>query len=957
MGLLDGMTIRIRADISGLTTGLNGAAGQMRAFAGQMDHIGRSMKDVGKTLSLYLTLPLEEFGRHALEVSGDFQAAMFRVQALSQSSAESMRALEAEARQMGATTKFTATDAADALGIMAMMGYNASKMLAALPQVMRLAAASGLEMAQATSVVDNVMAGFRLHIDELAHANDVLVSTFTHTNTTLEDLGVAMRYVGPVAASARVPFEQVAAALGMLGNAGLQGSMGGTSLRGALSRLLSPSKQVRDAMDAAHVSVTRFANGGLDLVGIIRQLESHSNDAGLMMTLFGQRAGPAMAALAGMGSHALQTLVVTLEASEGTANRVADAYNQGLNGAIFSLKSAFESLQLSIGNAGVTSFVEGLARGLADLFRSLSHVNPQLLLAVSGFAALVAAIPPLLIIVGTVVQAFGAIFGVLAGPVGLIALLLSAVAAFALFSDVKAQIDGVAQAMHNTEAPMARITELNQQLATASRDTAAALRDQRQANLELLHAQAQQADARYHTALQASIRGGFMAALPGTATQNELQAAEANRTTTHAQYLAALRATNDADSAPLRQRLYDRAMEQNLRDRQARDYSWDAWARAHPDQAEALRRGNPGGAQHAISTSTVDDLDLTNAGGPGTVLPSTRRAQELQTLRAQAAAVGLTTQQLEHLKAVQDALNEATNAGEHLTREQAEQYVNEREALTNTINARERAEQQRQRALEAGYEQHRQAVEQISDNQHLAEAADQGAAAYRRMTIALELMHRNANLTMEDALQLADQIDQSNQQLARAQERMNRMGDLARSIGDAFGSAFEKAVTEGGKLSDMLRQLAKDILLLVLRATVIQPLANSISGLINGALGGGKSGGKGGGAKSGLTSFITSLFTGPHADGGFIPPGKWGTVGERGIEAVFGGRTGVTVLPNNALGGGGGAPSFVFAPVYHFDGATAQELATLRQQTANDRAAFDIRTRSIVADMRQRGRL
>lgn len=950
MSIFDGLglTVKIRADITGLSAGIGRAALSMQQFSTRMGEVGKSMKEVGKTLSLYITLPLEELGRHALEVAGDYQVAMARVQAITNATGSQMQGLAALTMRLGTTTKYTATQAADALSFMAQIGYNAAQMTEALPHVLQLAAASGMELAEATATLDNVMAGYRMRIEDVNHAIDVMVRTTTASNTNLEELGVALKYAGPIASAAGESFEEVAAAIGLMGNAGIQGSMAGTSLRGALSRLTNPSKQIREAMQAAGVSFLDAHRNLLPLDQIIQQLEPHAKDAGLMMTLFGQRAGPAFAALVSMGHEALEKLTVEVEFSQGMADRLADSFTRGWNGAVRQFQSSMEALAIAIGNSGVLDEATKMMRSITEVVRNMGQVNPILLQTAAGFAAIAAAIPLVLVVLGSVISAMGSIFGILAGPVGLVALVIGAVEAFALFSEIKAQINGVAEAMRQSAGPMARITQINEELATASRDAAAALREERQANLDLLAQQSAAARARHSAALQAVMRGGVIASLPGTATANELSASEAQMNTLQSQYNSALAATNNTNDLPLRQRLYDRAMAMVTQARHQPGYNHDAWSRAHPNEAAILNAGNPAGNGRgaAPEIDTEGNLDLTNLSALGNTepLPSVKRAQTLETLRAQLTAHSQTTAALEHERAVQEALNDSINRGEHVTRAQVEAQVSETEALQSAVD-------KRQAMARAAEEQHRQVEQQLHDQALLTEAAKQGEQQYELTALALQLMHDNTQLTMEQALRLAARIKASNDALARAQASAQRMADLARNIGDAFASAFEKAITEGGKFSDVIKGLIKDIALLVLRATVIQPIANWITGILNGTGGAPQGGGQsGGGIIGAVTSFISSMFTGPHANGGYIPPGKWGTVGERGMEIAYGGRTGQTIVP---LGRGGG---YVDNRVYNFQG-TAAELSEFRRAIATIDRSIEARSLGAVRNEVRRGRL
>lgn len=329
----------------------------------------------------------------AVRTAADFETAMNQVAAVSGAAGDELEALRKQALELGRTTQFTSSQAADAMGFLAMAGFKANQILAAMPGTLQLAASAQMDMARAADVVTNILTGYGKDVSELGHVNDVLVKAFTSANTNLEQLAEAMKYAGPVASAANVQFEETAAALAIMGNAGIQASMAGTSLRGAISRILNPTKQVRTAMKQAGLSFVDAKGHLKPLVEIVKELEPHVDDAGLFMKLFGQRAGPAMAALVSQGSDELAGLTKSLEDSAGTAERIAEVQMQGFNGKMKELKSAFEGLQIAIGDALIPA-LSALARAMTDVLGPLTEwtrEHPQLTAAILGTAgALVA---------------------------------------------------------------------------------------------------------------------------------------------------------------------------------------------------------------------------------------------------------------------------------------------------------------------------------------------------------------------------------------------------------------------------------------------------------------------------------------------------------------------------------------------------------------------------------------
>lgn len=328
-----------------------------------------------------------------IRAAADFEAAMNQVAAVSGASSEQLEAFKRQAKDLGATTQFSASQAADAMKFLAMAGFDANAVMASLPGTLQLAAAAQLDLGSAADIVSNVLSGYGLQVEEIGRVNDVLVKAFTSSNTDLRQLAEAMKYAGPVANAAGVQFEETAAALGLMGNAGIQASMAGTSLRSAISRSLSPTKKMRAVMKRAGLDFTD-ANGRLiSLDEMIRQLEPHAADAGLFMELFGQRAGPAMAALVSQGADALEDLTTELENSAGTAQRISDVQMQGFWGMWKEIKSVMEAVGIAIGDALLPSLTE-MGKTLAPMIRNfakLAENNPAVTRTIIGLTvALVA---------------------------------------------------------------------------------------------------------------------------------------------------------------------------------------------------------------------------------------------------------------------------------------------------------------------------------------------------------------------------------------------------------------------------------------------------------------------------------------------------------------------------------------------------------------------------------------
>lgn len=299
--------------------------------------------------------------------------------------------------EFASRTKYSATEAAQGMTFLAMAGMNATQAVAAMPAVMRLAAASGTELAQAADTVTNIAAGFQIKLDgsaesagRLAHVNDVLVATLTGANVNMSEMGEAMKVAGPIASTLGRDLEETAAAIGILGNAGIKGSDAGTGLKRAMSALVAPSKGAKKAFDVLGVSMDMVNKEGL--VGLVKQLEiakmalGDSAFTGKLFEGFGERAGPKLAALVGQGSEALQKLEDRLKSSAGIAKRLEEKEMATLAGQMAIVKSNAEAAMIQFGQL-VAKGVAPLTKALQAVLQYIADLSPntkKLILLIGG---------------------------------------------------------------------------------------------------------------------------------------------------------------------------------------------------------------------------------------------------------------------------------------------------------------------------------------------------------------------------------------------------------------------------------------------------------------------------------------------------------------------------------------------------------------------------------------------
>ncbi|RDG37967.1 phage tail tape measure protein [Streptomyces corynorhini] len=379
---------------------------------------GKAVKDTGAKLTSFVTAPIAAIGIGVIKTAGDFQKSMNKVKAVSGATGDEFEALRNQAKDLGATTQYSAGEAADAMGFLAMAGFKTKDIMTALPGVLNLAAAGNIDLAQAADIASNVLSGYAMKADEISRVNDVMARTFTSSNVDMTMLGESMKYVAPVASALGVEFEETSAAIGLLGNAGIQGSQAGTTLRMSLARLAAPPKRAAAALNKLGIQVKDSSGKMLPLVDIIGQLEKAGADTSQMMAIFGIEAGPGMQALVSQGSKAMRTLTQDLRDSGGTAEHIATVQMEGFNGALIGLKSALEGLAIEIADAGILDWATQFATVVTGLVRQVSAGSPQIFKLGTVVALVAAIIGPALVLLGIGLTGAGTALTFLLSPVG-----------------------------------------------------------------------------------------------------------------------------------------------------------------------------------------------------------------------------------------------------------------------------------------------------------------------------------------------------------------------------------------------------------------------------------------------------------------------------------------------------------------------------------------------------------
>lgn len=354
----------------------------IQGAAERMERFGAAQVAAGRAMQQQAVANVAALRGEALAVAGvgyavyaamrpamQFEQAMARVGAVSRASAEDQALLTRAARDLGATTSFSARQAAEGMQYLAMAGFDVNETIAAMPGLLNLAAAAGSDLGRTSDIASNVLSGFAMRADEMGRLGDVMTNTFTTSNTTLESLGATMSYVAPAAAAAGVALETTAAMAGLLGNYGIQGERAGTALRAVLSRLAAPSTEAAAALERLNVQVSDEGGNLRDIPTVLAEMDRAMAGMGsatrteLLTAIFGLEAATAAQVLmTEAGTGALDRYADTLRET-GTAATVAERMNDTAQGAMRRLASATEEAQIALGN--------GLLPVLADLAERL----------------------------------------------------------------------------------------------------------------------------------------------------------------------------------------------------------------------------------------------------------------------------------------------------------------------------------------------------------------------------------------------------------------------------------------------------------------------------------------------------------------------------------------------------------------------------------------------------------
>ncbi|MED4299746.1 phage tail tape measure protein [Geobacillus stearothermophilus] len=386
--------------------------------------VGQRMQNVGQSMATSLGAATTAIGGalgFAVKKSMDFEAEMDRVGAIAGASGAEVQKLEQAALDLGASTSKSATEVAQGMEIMAAMGYNTNQILAAMPGIISAAEASGEDMALVADTVSAALNSFGLEASEASRVADVLAQAANDSAAGIQDMQYTFKYAAPIARTLGISLEQLGAATEIMANAGIRGEQAGTTLRAALIRLSDPPKEAAATLKELGVRITDSSGKMLPFNQIIAQLSKSTKDMSnaqklaALSTIFGTEAASGMLTVIEAGPQKFDELTKSLQNSSGASQEAAQKMKDNLKGSLEELQGAFETAQITIGNALAPAIekVAGYIQKLIDWFNNLSPSTQQFIATAAAVATVLAgigtAIGVMLMIVGGAINGIGAL--------------------------------------------------------------------------------------------------------------------------------------------------------------------------------------------------------------------------------------------------------------------------------------------------------------------------------------------------------------------------------------------------------------------------------------------------------------------------------------------------------------------------------------------------------------------
>ena len=381
--------LTLDVDDRGVVRGVRNVDGELDRLEGSTKQAGDEADRLGSRFDVAMGVvaaaaiataarAVTNFARSISQVGMDFEDEMARVAALAGATGEDLQALTDTARELGRTTRFSAVEAAQGMSFLAMAGFDANETVEAMPGLLAQASAGQVDLGTSARITSDILDGFNLEATETTRIADVLSVAFTSSNVTLESLGETMSFVAPIASGVGLSIEEVAAAAGLLGDAGIQGSRAGTALRRTIGQLNAPTGEAAQIMERLGIRTADAQGEMLPLADIIGQLEqafegmSGAQRTATATQLVGQQAAAGFNALLSQGGERLREYTQELETSAGAADEIAAIQEDTLAGSVRELNSALDDLRLALFETYEEDY-RGAVETAIDVTRSFSR--------------------------------------------------------------------------------------------------------------------------------------------------------------------------------------------------------------------------------------------------------------------------------------------------------------------------------------------------------------------------------------------------------------------------------------------------------------------------------------------------------------------------------------------------------------------------------------------------------
>lgn len=414
----------------------NETLAKISAVGSKLENVGDQVSAVGKKF-MPATLGIVGLGSTAVKIASDFDSAMSQVSAVSGATGDELTALRDKAREMGAKTKFSASEAADAMNYMAMAGWKTEEMLSGIEGIMNLAAASGEDLATTSDIVTDALTAFGLTAADSTHFADVLAAASSNANTNVSMMGETFKYVAPIAGALGYSAEDTAEAIGLMANAGIKSSQAGTSLRAIMTKLSGEIKIAGENIGEVTIQTSNADGSMRDFSDILADCRtafaglSESEAAASAETLVGKNAMSGFLALMNAAPEDIEKLSTAIDSCDGASERMANTMQDNLSGQTTILMSQLQELAISFGDLlmPIIRDVVTAIQSFVDKLNSMDEGSRKTILTIAG---IVAAIGPLLLVLGKIIGSVGTIMRVVSSVVGfiianLIALIIAAV--------------------------------------------------------------------------------------------------------------------------------------------------------------------------------------------------------------------------------------------------------------------------------------------------------------------------------------------------------------------------------------------------------------------------------------------------------------------------------------------------------------------------------------------------